>query len=300
MSGFLSNGMQPKFDGQQALKFVQRAFDRLRNRLRWPERDYLVNLDRKFIYCHIPKVACSSLKRWFLLASGMENSQIDSPHALAANYRLGGLSAQRWFSVLHDPTFLRFAFVRNPWARLVSAYLNQLLIRTPVSEPVLQFVHTRRGRDSTSGMPGECTDITFRSFLEFLSAGRPEKFDGHWKPQYLFFEANRFHLIGRFERLADDFTIVAQMLGIEHRLPHENATKYAANQRSVELVADLLPRELFALPAMPSYQAFYTPSLRDLAAHVYSKDIELFGYRFEEGVPPLVRRPLRGPAMVRI
>src|SRR3569623_457116 len=39
-------------------------------RLVWPEADYLIHPERKFIYCPIAKVACSSIKAWLLTSIG--------------------------------------------------------------------------------------------------------------------------------------------------------------------------------------------------------------------------------------
>src|SRR3954471_6961590 len=58
---------------------TKHLFLRIRNFLSWPESDYLVNLDRKFIYSPIQKVACTSLMRWFLWTHGLEDVQIDAP-----------------------------------------------------------------------------------------------------------------------------------------------------------------------------------------------------------------------------
>lgn len=271
----------PRQRGLFARFNLRPVIGRMKGRVPWPENTHLVNLERKFIYCPIQKIACSSLMRWFLWTQGVEDSRIDDPHELVSDYQLQKLPARQAFDVLRDPSFFRFAFVRHPWARLVSAYLNLVSSRNPVSEPVLQHVHGWRGARMEIG-PGNYTDITFREFLEFLTCGRPRGFNVHWKPQYLFFEASRFDFVGRFERLPEDFEIIRQRLGIEQTLPHSNSTNY--DQPALDtgvLVADVPALQLKALPAQPAWHQFYPPDLRDLVARLYARDIRQFGYRFE-------------------
>jgi hypothetical protein len=200
---------------------------------------------------------------------------------MVGDYQLQNLDAGKAFDALQDRSFFRFAFVRHPWARLVSAYLNLISSRNPVSEPVLQHVHGWRGARMEIG-PGNYTDITFREFIEFLTCGRPRSFNVHWKPQHLFLDAAQLDFVGRFERLAEDFEVVRRRLGIEHALPHNNSTKYSrAAFDTTVLVADWPAMQLKALPAQPAWRQFYTPELRDQVARIYARDIEQFGYQFE-------------------
>jgi hypothetical protein len=66
--------------------------------------------------------------------------------------------------------------------------------------------------------------------------------------------------VGRYERLAEDFRLVGQKIG---------------------LPAIELPR-LQAAREPVKYAAFYTAESRRIAAERYGNDVELFGYRFDD------------------
>ena len=64
--------------------------------------------------------------------------------------------------------------------------------------------------------------------------------------------------IGKFENLQEEFNVICKMLKIPPLdLPHTN------NSSSTE-----------------SYQKYYTPSLKELVAKAFKKDIEQFNYKF--------------------
>ena len=271
-----------RFAGLHHFGIRQFAY-RVRNRVPWPELAYLVNERHKFIYCPIQKIACSSLMRWFLWSHGIADEQIHDPHEQVLEFQMRRLPARKALSILQDRDFFTFAFVRNPWARMVSAHLNLLLSRNPVSEPVLQHAHSRRKEAPATEIPsGGWTDLTFREFLEFLTHGNPRTFNVHWKPQHLFFTGNRLDYIGRFEQLDEDFDVVRERLGIGARLPRVNSTRYTSSQpTTTEIVADWTPEQLLVLPAHPKYPQFYAPEMREIVARIYARDVEMFGYSFE-------------------
>jgi Sulfotransferase family len=63
--------------------------------------------------------------------------------------------------------------------------------------------------------------------------------------------------IGRFERLEEDWTFVAQKLGITEKLPHRRAN-----------------------PRARHYTEYYTPRTRNVIATRFKVDIDQFGYEF--------------------
>jgi hypothetical protein len=246
------------------------------NRLTWPEADYLVNHERKLIYCPIAKVACSSIKRWFLALAGEQIPDDTSIHKAARRHRLREHSAITALQSLRDPRYFKFAFVRNPWSRLVSAYLNKFLRVNSCS--------TRFAEEMSRGSPPRdekgLVQVTFAQFVQHLAASKPARYDIHWRPQYLYLTGHCFDFVGRFERLSDDFADLQQKLGTSAPLARCKTTRYAAENQQMEIVADLKPSELVARGPLPDYRWFYTPALRELARQIYEPDIRLGNYEF--------------------
>jgi hypothetical protein len=156
-----------------------------------------------------------------------------------------------WYQV-HSPErfdeYFKFAFVRNPWDRLVAVYRY---LQSP----------------GTEGRYPEWSRFVqrFASFEEFVSRwiNSENVLRGAlFVPQHLFLR-DRFGMpcldyIGRFETLADDFVRVSACLSLRARLPQigRGETPYAA---------------------------CYSAETRERVAQVYARDVELFGYRFDGG-----------------
>lgn len=170
----------------------------------------LISESKSFLFVHVQKTAGTSL------------AEILKPHALnPANGRMNKLASDlglvrdwRKFhfrkhanlrkaqSVIPAPVYdglFKFAFVRNPWERLVSWY--QYVQRTPLHEDC---------------RPGE----TFADFAaRFLEKPRRAQW---WMIEDLN-GVMGLDYVGRFENLNDDIANLCQRIGIKAQtLPHKN------------------------------------------------------------------------------
>ncbi|MGI8982135.1 MAG: sulfotransferase family protein [Pirellulaceae bacterium] len=288
---------------------------------RWPESEFFVSPQHRLVYCPIPKVACSSLKLWWAeLTKGaiapfvskskrgeliVDHGLLNERFKLHHQSQLGGrpLREEGWF---------RFAFVRNPWARLVSVFVNKFLGLYDLTGPVIQAVHLRWKKQpfqtakqvvlqALSPFSGERAlrttiwplihgskawrdELTFHHFIDFLAVQGLDnaETDLHWRPQYRFLGDVSFHYIGRFERLDEDLRTISGLLGIQATLPVTNATKYASpNERTAGCFANVPLAQLRRLPSIPDYRKFYTRELVKQVASLYRRDVEQFGYDFD-------------------
>lgn len=155
----------------------------------------------KFIFVHIPKCGGTSIERFFLSHYGVSNDwgrrfPLEAlPIEAKAEFCIGFQRKQHMslndFPLAAQEEYFSFAFVRNPWDRIMSAYLYA----------------ERLGHKST-----------FKSFL------KSNTFNDHRKTQSSFLNKN-IDFIGRFENLQEDFNLICQKLGFESKkLPHENKT----------------------------------------------------------------------------
>jgi hypothetical protein len=161
------------------------------------------------IFVHIPRTGGTSIETALGVSSDarVENTslmfgRIASPalksRALSTDF-LQHLTASELRDLLGDEfkDYFRFAFVRNPWERMVSVY----------------FYHRK------------VTGQTM-SFHEFLKWGEDHQ-RNHLVPQHEFVVDKDGNLlvdfVGRFERMSEDFSKVCAALKIERELPHLNA-----------------------------------------------------------------------------
>lgn len=259
----------------------------------WAEKAYIANHRYKFVYCPIPKVACSSFKRFAVELSDLENKQevlnlppklfhayVDHNLSFFANYLHQRETAM---ALLDNPDYFKFAIVRNPWDRLTSAYLNKFVKPIDIeqsSSPGKQVVEEHyQGKN----FPVDYSrGITFKEFIEYLLTHKNEEIDGHWQPQSMFINQNKFDYLGRIETLDTDFAAIAKCIGVEADLGWANRSKRAevTNNISTEDYPSYTPAQLRQLPQYPSYTEFYNSELLDLVKERYTEDVENFGYQF--------------------
>ena len=141
--------------------------------------------------------------------------------------------------------YFSFAVVRNPWDRAVSVYARLVAGKAGVLAESL-------GVDDPS-------DLSFEAFLE-LAEGCAHP---HLTPQvdYLVDTSGKIavDLVGRFEALGESFDEVRQRLGRpDLTLPHVNRSAHR------------------------HYSSYYDRATRERVAKMYARDIQAFGYVFEE------------------
>jgi len=188
--------------------------------------------ENKCIFIHVPKVAGTSIKNiLFPDSKGIG-------HKLAMDCYLDAPEKFEKYFV--------FAFVRNPYDRLVSAY-NYLMQGGKGGARDLQF----RDRYLTA----------YEDFTDFVVRGlnKPEMACyWHFMQQHYYVVNFRGEImvdfIGYFENIEEDFNKVAQKLGVDVALPHKNKS------------------------SRHPYQGYYTEETREIAYQYYKKDFELLGY----------------------
>ena len=226
-----------------------KRFDALQQmRHRPTQADYgLASFDKhECIFVHVPKCAGVSVSRSLF-------GSLVGTHVALKTFQL-------IYSKDEFARYFKFAFVRNPWDRLVSAY---------------RFLK-RGGMTNEDRAWAKQHIAPYENFDTFVKAWvTPRNVNSwqHFKPQHRFLldPTGRCHLdyLGRFENLEDDFEQIAQQLGIDARIAHLNRTKSAARKRD--------------------YRSYYSEETSQIVATVYRKDIEVFGYEFDSAGPVSMR-----------
>jgi hypothetical protein len=183
------------------------------------------------IFVHVPKTAGISV------IHSLFGAYIGG-HRTAAEYR-------RIYRSDFD-RFLTFAFVRDPWSRLSSAF--RFLKRGGVNE-----LDTAWAAEHLA--PYETLDQFVLGWLtdEAVRAGSP-----HFRPQGHFLCDRRgrvlIDFVGRFERLEEDFSTVCRRLGLERELGSQNRGVPADQEEELSTEA------------------------REIVRRVYEADFRLFDY----------------------
>jgi chondroitin 4-sulfotransferase 11 len=231
---------------------------------------YIVHDERKFVYFVIQKVACTSVKAALLPLFGdldaerFENARPDGSVLVRVHKLFDGsryqLNREEMLSGEYRDYF-KFAFVRNPWDRLVSCYLEKFArpnspgLKAPPDMDVELY----------AGMP-------FAGFVEAVSVIPDQKANPHFRSQHIVVCGPEGRVmadfVGRFENLHEDFARVAGEIGApELNLPHRLKTR----NRETRPYAD-----------------FYDERLKRLVGERNERDIETFRYSYYK---PVASRP---------
>jgi hypothetical protein len=201
----------------------------------------LYSYQQNFLFTHVARTGGVSIEH--ALRFAMPNLRtLGVQHAALAE-------ARATLGPLYDDLFT-FAFVRNPWDRLVSwRGLLAGLDGTPaasVADP--DAAHWREFEGFLADIIAETIEIdgvTRRAFSQFHQLADAEE-------QLLASQ------VGRFETLTEDAAAIFARAGLRvPPLTHENRSAH--------------------LP----YGTYYTAAARDMVAEAFAADVEAFGYRFE-------------------
>jgi hypothetical protein len=248
---------------------LKRIATRVRNRIVLRRSSYIFhnfenydNLaiypDHGLIYNRLKKSGNTTIVA-FLNEVLVGNSYADARELKSKLVRPSDLSAGELRSL---NGYYSFTFVRNPYDRVLSAYLGAAMDRkrggsVRVRNSLRRFYFRGEGREQ------------FHEFLEFIDSGGLYA-DRHWWPQadLLFQPAKDFSFIGKLENLATDMQAVLRAIGVDpelsHRLhkPHEIELRTGSKIRS----------------ARTKTQEYYSPRARAIVEKHYRKDFELFQY----------------------
>lgn len=247
-----------------------------------PCRQYLVNHNKKFIYCPIPKVANSSLRLWVLQIHYDDiNCEYSKENIKYANsyLTLSKYGDRERSELIHDEKYFKFVFVRNPWSKLVSAYLNIVVDNDKFSRKQIEPMYIFLSKDCSLI---ESQRLTFKEFITYVYSTPDDKINYHFKSQYLFFEDYSFDFVGKYEFLESHIELIMNKLSIKVPLPKINFNNYCDYDRQINCCADsdvsTLNNFLNQNEKFPYWKSFYNSELINMVQARYKQDIAKFGY----------------------
>jgi hypothetical protein len=200
--------------------------------------NYLVNLSERFRYCYVNNPKCASTG----ILRALQRAEVDGDdkrlpldvHDRTESPLLSFETCTRApDEVITD--FFVFSYVRNPYSRVLSAYIDKVEQEEAERDRLLPTL----GLDPS-------TKPTFLEFLLAIQKQRDDWRDIHWSTQSRLLQINtiKYGFIGRFESFSVSFPRVLGRLGIprehfeESYLPR-HVTR--ANERIKDYIG---PREL--------------------------------------------------------
>lgn len=225
----------------------------------FPRANYLTHIDdkRRLAYVETPKVACTSIKKFMMdqYAGGvfeLENPNKVHDREVSPLKQLSELSPDQAKAVW-SPEYRRFSFVRNPFTRLLSGFLDKLVTNEYERQRHLPMMGFEQG-----------SHPTLLEFLERLVEKPDAERDIHFTTQssLLMVDKVEFDFIGRFEEFKRDFRrLRARYYGIP--MPTESYEEFGKHHASN---ADEKVRQYFGTREA------------DFVRHIYARDFALFAY----------------------
>lgn len=242
---------------QDFRKSLEERFD-----IRFPVYNYTVNIDeeRRLAYFETPKVACTSIKKYMmdrrvggemqLASKGAVHDRQGSP--LMQLTALPPEEAQAVFA----PGYRRFTFVRNPFSRTLSAYLDKIVNNEWERQRHLPLFGFEQGAKPSYGQ-----------FLRRLMLTRDRLRDIHYMTQSRLtggLGGLAHDFIGRFEAFGDDFQqMKGQFYGDTTTEDYRSFGKHHASDAGAKL------------------RSFYGRDEIALVRDIYAIDFAMFGYSLD-------------------
>lgn len=250
------------------------------NGLRWPFGTMLVAESHKLLYIPIAKCACTSLKCMMVELAAIERPDIAAEldvHFITDQFNTGAqlkdMPMDQARRVLSSEQYFKFGVLRDPFERLISAYLEKFVYERlnysnlEHTRSVIAAIQKKPDIDLQRG-------ITFDQFIDHIVRQDPFDLDPHWRPQHLYFRGTPH--ISRLFRLENMEALEAYLEinhGVKIALGHRNET-----QKSEEYLSNasgLLSCELDKLGAF-NPDSFRSSKNSTAIERYYREDIALY------------------------
>lgn len=213
----------------------------------------IVSHKRKYLYFYIPKAACTTIRKilaedegipWYPNWTVSEKGE----HLTAPFCRMSLEESKKL-------DYYRFGFVRNPWTRLVSCYLDKVVKVREMPDNL--FVKNGQYRRFLERYGSLFKGMSFADFVDFVERTPDSNADGHFRSQYTFFP-KKMDAVGKVETLLQDLAEILSTAGV----PDYVVTREHSSQ-------------------IKDYSQYYNKKLYEKVAQRFAIDIQQFGYSDE-------------------
>ena len=221
--------------------------------------------EHKISYVKIPKNACSTV----INTLGHSIVQDRSPHQFDHHFRTPVEGSGDW------PLL---AVLRDPYERLVSAYLNKLVIpseREPFAGALLDAVwNNQRG----APRPAPQSSITFAEFVKFVCSRDDATLDQHWQSQTHHMQGAKPQIVLDMNNLREGWTADPLLSQIELRdfAPHATRSDIPIDRDLSRVEGDDIAAFFRVAKQFPPQAAFRNDKLLARVRNRYAQDYELY------------------------
>ena len=196
----------------------------------------IIDHEKKYVFVAIPKTGSISVQ------FSLGHTSIPEPHLYHQKLlpQINLENAQDYF---------KFAFVRNPWARLLSLYHD--FTKNRIDKYSAQVTHDKPLLSEFKDFEDLCINLH----------------NSNWRYDLFFWDQTEFlgvngqvmvDYVGKFENFAEEFKHICKQLDINVELQKMNVGKYDNTK----------------------YREYYSTEATRAVARLYHRDIENFGYEF--------------------
>ena len=229
-----------------------------------PNKHIEVLPEQRIIYICVPKNASSRIKMTLgALLGNFLTSELE-----ANQRKLSGLKSPKQVGltkfrrIATDTGTLRFSFVRNPYARLVSCWVDKFRDRPLTLNYPSVYTYLAWRQENDPSLPeGATSTLCFEEFANFAATTALERVDPHWNVQadILDMPGIELNLVGRVESFEKDFMRVLDYA-------HANDTLRAEAVKLVNASDNM------------EWTRYYTNELADRVYKAYELDFDRFQY----------------------
>ena len=238
------------------------------------EFEYHVHISERnsYIYFEVPKSGSTTIKSILqdLEALTMGKSPLSQESSVIHNKKNSPLlspsniGVEKFSEMLDDKNVFKFGFVRNPYTRLLSAFLSKMKWKEGVQRKMIVDILNLKKEE----------EISFTQFIQAIDSQNPFRMDPHWRPQVhqLFYNLIDYDFIGRFEHFNEDLERVLHRITASS--PQSEQTTQIINHLTIE-------RKGKNTGASSRLRAFYNKDLQKLVNSKYKEDFLRFNYSSE-------------------
>lgn len=249
----------------------------------WPLAQVFVSKPARVIYCPIGKNACTFLKAEVARTArpAFMNYMARDIHFITDHVRTGlqlsDYPEAEARALAADPAYLRFAVLRDPFDRLLSAYVEKFVIGRTAPDNIQHTVSVVAPvqRAEGLGQPDHDRGISFRQFVEHLAVADPTQLDAHWRPQALYLAGMTYDRLFRIDALDRVMEMLEARSGLTLGRQAVNVTGSGQGMPRPGAM-DLMPAEIAATPRI-ARESFVDPAIEAVIRRVFAADYALLG-----------------------